>query len=55
MRHRTSVVFLTFTAFWLVLTVVAFALGHWAAGGISLVITAVGAAGLGYRWQNPLR
>jgi hypothetical protein len=55
MRHRLSVVFLNFTAFWLVLTVVAFALGHWAAAAISLVITAIGGAGLVYRWRNPLR
>ena len=55
MAHRVSAVLLTFTVFWLVLAVVAFAVGHWAAGAISLVITAVGGAGLTYRWRNPLR
>jgi hypothetical protein len=54
MRHRASGVFLNFTLFWLTLTVVVFAIGHWAAGAICLGITVAGAVGLRYRWRNPL-
>jgi len=52
--RRVSVVILNFTGFWLILTVVAFALGHWVAGVISALITVAGGAGLTYRWRNPL-
>jgi hypothetical protein len=54
MGGRVSGFFLTFTAFWLVLAIVAFARSHWVAGAISLVIMVVGAALLRYRWRNPL-
>lgn len=53
--HRLSLYFLMLTGFWLILTVVAFALGHWQAGVISALITVAAGAGLRYRWRNPLR
>jgi hypothetical protein len=55
MRRRVSVVLLTFTVFWLALTVVAFVLGHWIAGVVALLLTAGGAASMAYRWRNPAR
>jgi DsbC/DsbD-like thiol-disulfide interchange protein len=51
--RRVSVVILNFTAFWLVVTVVAFVLGHWVAGAISFVMMILGFAGLRYYWRNP--
>ena len=54
MRGRVSVVTTNFTAFWLVLAIVAFVLHHWAAGAICLALTAAGGAGLAYRWPHPL-
>ena len=53
--HRLSLYFLLFTGFWLILTVVALALGHWGAGVISALMTVAGGAGLKYRWRSPLR
>jgi hypothetical protein len=51
--RRVSIVILNFTGFWLVLAIIAFAVGHWTAGLISLVLAAVGGAFIGYRWRNP--
>jgi membrane protease YdiL (CAAX protease family) len=53
--RRVSSYFLMFTGFWLIVTVVAFALGHWGAGAISALFTVAGGAGLRYRWRSPLR
>jgi membrane protease YdiL (CAAX protease family) len=52
--RRISVVFVNFTLFWLTLTVVAFALGHWEAGVVCVVVTLGGGAGLAYRWRKPV-
>ena len=51
--RRVSGVVVNFTGFWLVLAIIAFALGHWTAGAISLVLAAVGGAVMGYWWRNP--
>jgi hypothetical protein len=51
--RRVSIVILNFTGFWLVLAIIAFAVGHWTAGAISLVLAAVGGVVIGYRWRNP--
>jgi hypothetical protein len=51
--RRVSVVVLNFTGFWLVLAIIAFAMGHWAAAVISLALAAVGGGYIGYRWRNP--
>jgi hypothetical protein len=42
--HRLSLYFLVFTCFWLTLTIVALAFGHWGAGVISALMTV-------RRWQ----
>lgn len=46
-------VFLTFTGFWLILTVTAFAVGRWAFGVVAFVLAVAGCAYTGYRWRNP--
>ena len=54
MRHRRFPVGITcFTLTWLVLTIVAFALGHWVAGGICLALTVAQGALVRYRWHHP--
>ena len=53
MRRRFPVGISCFTLTWLVLTIIAFTLGHWVAGGICLALTVAQGALLRYRWHHP--